>query len=58
MIIIGKHLPRRTFLKGLGVSLALPMLDAMTPAMAAAAAKGAPTRLAFTHVPNGVTMDA
>ena len=37
MIITGKHLPRRTFLKGLGVSLALPMLDAMTPAMAAAA---------------------
>ncbi len=58
MIITGKHLPRRTFLKGLGVSLALPMLDAMTPAMAAAAAKRAPTRLAFTYVPNGVTMDA
>jgi hypothetical protein len=58
MIITGKHLPRRTFLKGLGVSLALPMLDAMTPAMAFAAAKRAPTRLAFTYVPNGVTMDA
>lgn len=58
MIITGKHLPRRTFLKGLGVSLALPMLDAMTPAMASAAAKRAPTRLAFTYVPNGVTMGA
>src|SRR4029079_19547913 len=34
------------------------MLDAMTPAMAAAAVKRAPTRLAFTYVPNGVTMDA
>ena len=58
MIITGTYLPRRTFLKGLGVSLALPMLDAMTPAMAAAAVKRAPTRLAFTYVPNGVTMDA
>jgi Protein of unknown function (DUF1552) len=58
MIITGTHLPRRTFLKGLGVSLALPMLDAMTPAMAAAAVTRAPTRLAFTYVPNGVTMDA
>jgi hypothetical protein len=57
MIITGKHLPRRTFLKGLGVSLALPMLDAMTPALAAASSKTLPTRLAFTYVPNGVTMD-
>ena len=58
MIITGKHLPRRTFLKGLGVSLALPMLDAMTPALASAASKPSPTRLAFTYVPNGVTMEA
>jgi hypothetical protein len=58
MIITGKHLARRTFLKGLGVSLALPMLDAMTPALASAASKASPTRLAFTYVPNGVTMEA
>lgn len=58
MILTGKHLPRRTFLKGLGVTLALPMLDAMTPALAAAASKTPPVRLAFTYVPNGVTMDA
>ena len=32
MIIRSKHLPRRTMLKGLGVTLALPLLDAMTPA--------------------------
>jgi hypothetical protein len=58
VIITGRHLPRRTFLKGLGVSLALPMLDAMTPALASAASKPSPTRLAFTYVPNGVTMEA
>src|SRR5689334_18638455 len=36
MIITRKHLPRRTFLKGVGAAVALPMLDAMTPALAAA----------------------
>src|SRR5688572_17903802 len=30
--ITGKHLSRRTFLRGTGVSVALPFLDAMTPA--------------------------
>jgi hypothetical protein len=58
MIITHKHLPRRTFLRGLGVSLALPLLDAMTPAMAATAGvkTGAPTRMAFAYLPNGVIM--
>jgi hypothetical protein len=56
MIVTGKHLPRRTFLRGLGATLALPMLDCMTPAFAAPAATRAPMRLAFTYVPNGVTM--
>ena len=57
MIVTGRHLPRRTFLKGLGAAIALPLLDAMTPAFAAAArAKASPLRLAFTYVPNGVTM--
>src|SRR5688572_20901996 len=53
-----KHLPRRMFLKGMGATIALPMLDAMTPALGAfgrSAAK-APLRLAFTYVPNGITM--
>ena len=58
MIVIGKHLPRRTFLKGLGAAVALPMLDAMTPAFAAPALKQTPTRLAFTYIPNGVTLEA
>ena len=56
MIITRKHLPRRTFLKGMGAALALPMLDSMTPAFALPRAKDAPLRLAFTYVPNGVTM--
>jgi hypothetical protein len=56
MIITRKHLPRRTFLKGLGATIALPMLDAMRPALAAARTAPSPLRLAFTYVPNGVTM--
>jgi hypothetical protein len=38
MYLSKQHLPRRTMLKGLGVSLALPFLDAMTPALSARAA--------------------
>ena len=52
MIITRKHLPRRTFLKGIGTAIALPMLDAMIPARAAT--PQAPVRLAFVYVPNGV----
>ena len=37
MFLTGKHLHRRTVLKGLGVSIALPFLDAMTPAASALA---------------------
>jgi hypothetical protein len=59
MIVTGKHLERRTFLRGLGAAVALPMLDAMTPALASAATTSAgkpPVRLAFAYIPNGVTM--
>ncbi len=57
MIVMRKHLPRRTFLKGMGAAIALPMLDAMTPAFAMPPRIGkAPARLAFTYVPNGITM--
>ena len=38
MIITRKALPRRTILRGLGASLALPLLDGMVPALARAAA--------------------
>jgi hypothetical protein len=58
MFITGKSVPRRTFLKGVGkgvaAAVALPYLDAMVPAFAAAP-KG-PVRLAFLYVPNGIDM--
>ena len=41
MIVTGRHLPRRTFLKTLGTAIALPYLDAMTPAFALEAGKHA-----------------
>jgi len=44
---------RRTLLRGLGASIALPALDAMTPARAAAP----PLRMAFAYVPNGIIME-
>src|SRR6202521_144537 len=52
MVITGKSIDRRTFLYGTGAALALPMLDAMTPAFATGAAR--PTRLGFFQVPNGI----
>jgi hypothetical protein len=56
MIITGKHLPRRTFLKGIGTAIALPMLDAMTPALALTNQAKAPARLSIVYVPNGIVM--
>jgi hypothetical protein len=52
------HLNRRTFLKGVGTAMSLPLLDAMIPTSALGAAKAAeaPTRMAFLFVPNGVNM--
>jgi len=41
-------------LRGLGAAIALPALDAMTPALARAAQAKSPTRLSFVYVPNGV----
>ncbi len=55
MIVTKKALPRRTFLRGMGVAMALPMLDAMTPALTAAPKPI--VRLGFVYVPNGVIMD-
>jgi Protein of unknown function (DUF1552) len=52
MIITRKALPRRTLLRGLGASLALPMLDAMVPALSAAPVK-APRRLGYVYIPMG-----
>ena len=56
MIVTKKSLARRTVLRGLGASLALPFLDAMVPALAGPlerAAKPA-VRLGFVYVPNGI----
>jgi hypothetical protein len=48
-------MPRRTFLRGLGATLALPVLDAMTPAFSARAAAAAPPiRLGYVYTPNGI----
>src|SRR6478672_1147826 len=56
-IINGKSLPRRTVLRGLGTALALPMLDAMVPALAKAKSVAkAPTRLSTVYLPNGIIM--
>jgi hypothetical protein len=59
MFITRKHLPRRTFLKGAGAALALPLLDAMVPArtlLAKTAASPTP-RLGFVYLPHGAIMD-
>jgi hypothetical protein len=58
MYITKKHLPRRTFLRGMGVTLALPFLESMVPArtlLAQTAAKGLP-RLGFVYIPHGAVM--
>jgi len=54
MFISKKHLSRRTLLKGAGASIALPMLDAMTPALGQPA-KGFP-RLGFVYFPHGAVI--
>ena len=50
-------LPRRTFLRGVGATLALPLLDAMVPAIHAAEASQRVTRLGVVYVPNGMAME-
>jgi hypothetical protein len=59
MIITKMALPRRTFLRGVGATLALPMLDAMVPALSAFAQTAAKPvrRLGFLYLPNGVAMN-
>ncbi len=57
MFITKMHLPRRTLLKGVGASLALPLLDAMIPSMTAladtAASPAQLRRLGFVYMPMG-----
>ena len=58
-IIFKKHLSRRTFLRGVGVTMSLPLLDAMVPASTALAqtAARARTRLALCFIPHGAVMN-
>ena len=60
MIVTKRAIPRRTFLRGAGVTLALPLLDAMVPALTAVARTAAAPvrRLGFIYLPNGVGMNA
>ena len=55
MILTKKALPRRTFLRGAGASIALPLLDAMVPSMTAQAKTPASgvRRLGFVYIPMG-----
>ena len=54
-----KHMPRRTFLRGAGTVLALPLLDAMVPALTAQSRTAANplSRLGFVYIPHGAVMD-
>ena len=62
MIIKKLSLPRRTFLRGVGATVALPLLDAMVPALSGLVevttrAAAAPVRrLGFVYIPNGAVM--
>jgi Protein of unknown function (DUF1552) len=57
MFISKLAMPRRTFLRGMGVTLALPFLDAMVPALSPIArAASSPRRLGFVYIPNGASM--
>lgn len=57
MIVMKKALPRRTFLRGVGATLALPLLDAMIPSLTAIgetpANPGRLRRLGFVYIPMG-----
>ena len=52
-------LPRRTFLRGLGACIGLPLLECMAPTLAKAASTlgGAPRRMIFVYMPNGMDME-
>jgi hypothetical protein len=58
MVITRKAISRRTVLRGIGTTLALPLLDSMVPAFARLSATAAqpPARLGVVYVPNGVVM--
>src|SRR6186997_2324160 len=60
MFLTKKQISRRTVLKGVGATIALPLLDAMNPAATAwaqTAAGSSPKRFAFVGFPHGAIMD-
>jgi uncharacterized protein DUF1552 len=59
MLIFKKAIPRRTMLRGLGATLALPLLDAMVPSLTALQRTAAKpiTRFGVMYVPNGMVME-
>src|SRR5262245_45649982 len=57
MVITRIALPRRTFIRGMGATLALPFLDAMAPAMSASRTVSASPRFAALYCGNGANMD-
>src|ERR1700735_5542438 len=57
MIIPKKSLHRRTFLRGLGTAMVLPLLDSMVPALARASAAKPVVRLGFVYHPVGMILD-
>jgi len=58
-VIFKKHLSRRTFLRGMGVTMSLPLLDAMVPASTALAQTAArpQVRLGLCFIPHGAVMN-
>ena len=56
LILTGKHLSRRSLLRGAGAAIALPMLNAMRPAVASSAVAVPVHRVAVVYVPNGIVM--
>jgi hypothetical protein len=59
MMIFKKAIPRRTFLRGVGATIALPLLDGMVPAFAGAldTTKTPALRLSYVYLPNGIMRD-
>ena len=55
--ITKKALPRRTFLRGMGATVGLPLLEAMIPGVSAQTLTASIRRLGFLYVPNGVSMN-
>jgi hypothetical protein len=58
MFLTRRSIPRRTFVRGLGVGVALPLIDAMVPALTQAAQTAAKPqlRMGFVYIPHGVIM--